>query len=708
MSNLLLVSTLQSKLDEGRCPVPPAGSCPEGPEARLEAAQRALQQRDSEVLDLKEQLGKIKDDLVSKSNEVLHLNLKLDAESSHAAVRVRELQELQEENASLKEFLQNKEKEIMCVSEQLKAQLAGMEGGALSEVPCDRSSEIEELRSIIENLRDNQQRLQREKAEEVEQLHEVIERLQRELSRGGPAVHGAEIHAFRAALQAKEAKVAERDLASDALKQQELAHSAELETIVMAFSHFCLVLAAEHEPPELQGLRAQCVRLSGQLQSAVNGDLQPAEAPVSLNHPGLHKQDSVMESELLLVKNEMPLRMEDHGKGPGRMKNKEKLLEDCQLWKVGLISQVKELQEKLNRLVYSVNFQNIETEDFKHQQLVASTHALENSSSDSSSHSEGTGKSPLVDAFHSDKTTCDLIDLSGSQDPLIKNEMSNVAMEDEVDLQDGSLCLQAGFHAGCHDLTHTEGPGPLKNTLRAVDLSSWSSPEVVRKDSTLEPVPSLPLTPCSDALSLDASLQDRTSALVQADHLELLWSLGGSATGKASRWAESPLAADRAPSADQHVQRTAVEKDVEDFIVTSLDAQEKPRSSPLGFEGKNNGSENSDGSGFGKILNQGLGRLETPTASPPVPPPTSGRFRRPLEAMKEKEVHPKQVKVRVCSGHVPLSAAAVAAGRAVPLPAEVRESLAELELELSEGRQPWGSRRVTEPCALTGWFGLKH
>lgn len=32
--------------------------------------------------------------------------------------------------------------------------------------------------------------------------------------------------------------------------------------------------------------------------------------------------------------------------------------------------------------------------------------------------------------------------------------------------------------------------------------------------------------------------------------------------------------------------------------------------------------------------------------------------------MKEKEVHPKQVKVRVCSGHVPLSAAAVAAGRA--------------------------------------------
>ena len=49
MSNLLLVSTLQSKLDEGRCPVPPADSCPEGPEVQLEAVQRALQQLESEA-----------------------------------------------------------------------------------------------------------------------------------------------------------------------------------------------------------------------------------------------------------------------------------------------------------------------------------------------------------------------------------------------------------------------------------------------------------------------------------------------------------------------------------------------------------------------------------------------------------------------------------------------------------------------------------
>ncbi|XP_072663358.1 pericentrin isoform X5 [Canis lupus baileyi] len=800
MSNLLLVSTLQSKLDEGRCPVPPADSCPEGPEVQLEAVQRALQQRESEVLDLKEQLGKMKDDLVSKSDEVLHLNLELDAQSSRAAVSVRELQE---ENASLKAFLQNKEKEIMCVSEQLEAQLAGMGSGALREVTYDRSSEIEELRSIIENLRENQQRLQKEKAEEMEQLHEVIERLQEELSLGAPAVpaavdcelpavpapavgpealaaagaasrlfaeqehrHGqalealqqrlqaaeeaaagqlaelersaalreaevqamaSQIQAFEAALRAKEARLAERDLEIDAMKRQKLAHSAELETILAAFSRFRRTLerqplAAEDEPPELQRLRVQCVRLSRQLQvlnqrflrcqkeadkqqargarlrprgarglqgpgpraeeasrdeasqqdvdsrqvasaaqgqvrdpqNAVNDDLQPAELPVTSGPPGLLKQDSVMsvlavcqrqlESELLLLKNEMHLRTEDRGKAPARMKNKENLLEDRQLQKVGLISQVKELQEKLNHLVRSVNFQNIETEDFKSQQPVACSRALENSLSDSSSNGEETDRSSLVDAFHIDKTTCDLNDLSGNQDPLMRNEMLDVPVEDKVELQEGPRCLQANFHGGSPDLTPTEGPGPLKNALRAMDLSSWSSPEVVRKDLTLEPVPSLPLTPCSDTLSLDASLQDRTSASLQADQLELLWYLGQSPAEKASRSAESPLAADRVPSADHHVLQMAVEKDVEDFIVTSLDAQEKPRSSPLGFEGKSNGSENSDGSACGEILNQDLGRLGAPAARPPGPPAASGRFRRPLEAMKEKEVHPKQVK----------------------------------------------------------------
>ncbi|XP_058379308.1 pericentrin isoform X4 [Diceros bicornis minor] len=829
MSNLLLVSTLQSKLDEGKCPVPPVDSRPKGPEVQLEAVQRALLQRESEILDLKEQLEKIKDDLVSKNEEVLHLTLKLDMQNNHSAVSVRELQE---ENASLKAFLQNKEREIKCVSEQLEAQLAGMGSSAFSEVMDNRSSEIEELKSIIENLQENQERLQKDKAEEIEQLHEVIEKLQSELSLGGPVArevsdchaedlqseldrglrclqaegagahaalegelraalaakealsqllaeqecrHGqalealqqrlrgaeeaaarqlaelrhstalreaevqtmaSQIQEFEAALKAKEVKIAERDLEIEAMNRQKSTYSTELETILSAFTRFrCALeqqpLAAAGEPPELQRLRAQCVRLSRQLhalnqrflrcqkeldkqqvhgalphprvegcsqgrgpwseeascdeeskedvgsrqlttapqghggdpQSPVKDDLQPAKALEMLNHTGLHKQDSVvsvltacqrqLESELLLVKKEMRLRAGDHGTVSGRAKDKKKLLEGCQLQRVDLITQVKQLQEKLNHLVHSMHFPNIEAEDFKSQQPLAFSHVLENSSSDSSKNSEETDKSPPIDALNIDKTTWDLIDVIGNQDSLLRNELPDVPLEDKGDLQDGSLSLQASLHSSSRDLTHTEGAEPLKNVLSAMDLSSWSSPEVIRKDSTLKPPPSLPLTPCSDALSqlsLDASLRDRTSAsLLQADQSGLLCYPGRSAAGKAPRWAESPLTTDRAPSPDHQVQRMAVEKDVEDFIITSLDAQEKSRSSPLGLEGRSDGSENSDGSGFGEILNQGLGRLKTPTTSPAAPPLTSRRFRRPLEAMKE--VHPKQVKAllqRVC------------------------------------------------------------
>ncbi|XP_070263128.1 pericentrin isoform X5 [Myotis yumanensis] len=820
MSNLLLVSTLQSKLDEGKCSVPPVDSCPEGSEIQLEAVQRALLQRESEVLDLKEQLEKIKDDLVNKNEEVLHLNLKLDLQNSHAAISVRELQE---ENANLKAFLQNKEKEILCMSEQLEAQLAGMGSGTLSEVMYSRSSEVEELKSIIETLQENQERLQKDKAEEIEQLHEVIEKLQQELSLGGPARHelsdsqaedlqselerglcrlqaeGAEAQAtlqaklqdaleakealsqllaeqehqhgqalealqqrlrvaeeaasrqlaqlkssaalreaevqglasqiqeFEATLKAKDAEIAQRDLEIEAINRRRAAHSTELEAILLAFT--CLrrtleqqPLGATHEPPELKRLRVQCVRLSQQLQalnqrflrcqkeldkqqacgtpvlhrvngsfqgpvarsdetlcdeeseqnvggrqlpvaswgegddpqSPVKDDLQPAKDPVTVNHTGLHKQDSMMsmltvcqrqlESELLLVKNEMHLSAEDYGKASGTVKDKEKLRECIKLQKVDLITQVKQLQEKLNRLVYSMNFQNIETEDFNSQQPLAFSHVLENSLNGS----EETDKLPPVDEFNTNKIAQDVIDIIGNQDSLIRNEMPNVPMEDKVDLQDGSLCLQVSLPSSSRDLTYTEEAEPLKNALSAMDLSSWSSPEVVRKDSMLEPSPSLPLTPCLDVLSqhsLDISLRERTNAsMLQADQSGLLCSLGGSAPEKAPCWAETSLAADRAPSTDPHVHRMVVEKDVEDFIITSLDSQEKSRSSPLGLEGKSNGSENSDGFRCGEIINQGSGGLETPTVSPVVPSPASGSFRQPLEVMKEKEVHPKQVK----------------------------------------------------------------
>ncbi|XP_061280060.1 pericentrin isoform X12 [Bos javanicus] len=790
MSNLLQVSALQSRLDEGKCPVPPEGGRPDRAEAQLEAMQGALRQREAEVSDIKEQLENLKDDLVNKNEEILHLNWKLGLQDNSTAASIKELQE---ENAHLK-------------------------------VVCNRSSEVEELKSIIETLRENQARLQKDNAEEIEQLHEVIEKLQRELPLGGPeapkageggamslqsellglpaegaeapAMLAGELHAaleakealsqrlaeqerqhsqalealqqrlqaaeeaatrqlaelqpeglasqireFEAALHAREAKIAERDLEIEALRREKSTHSAELEAILAAVARFRhaleqQLLAASGEPPELQRLREQCVCLSRQLQalnqrflkcqkelderqargeggsqgwvprgketscseelqqdvdgrqlaqaldsrgsdpqSLVKDDLQPAKALPTLTCARPSQQDSVisvltvcqqqLESELLLVKKEMRLHAEDGGRASGAVKDKGKLLEDCRLQKVDLIAQVKQLQEKLNHLVCSMSFQNIEMEDFKYQQALASPCALEDGLSDGSDNSEETDKSPPIDTFN---IIWDLAEVTGNSDSLIRNE-PDAPTGEQVTLQDRSLCLQGHLHGCSQDLTHSQGSKPLKNVLRTMGLSPWSSPEVVREDSTLEPLPNLPLTPCSDALSLhslDTSLWDGTSThVLQADQSGRLCYPGESAAGTAPKWVGSPLAADGVPSANHHAQRVPVEKDVEDFIITSLDSQEKSRSPPLGLEGKSDGKSQLRSCGrtarlhpvpseqpsvlgggveFAEPLSQGSGRLGAPTASPTAPPVTPRDCRRPLDTMKEKEVHPKQVK----------------------------------------------------------------
>ena len=49
MKNLLQVSALQSRRDEGKCLVPPEGGRPDHAEAQLEAVQGALRQQEAEV-----------------------------------------------------------------------------------------------------------------------------------------------------------------------------------------------------------------------------------------------------------------------------------------------------------------------------------------------------------------------------------------------------------------------------------------------------------------------------------------------------------------------------------------------------------------------------------------------------------------------------------------------------------------------------------
>ncbi|XP_012508168.1 PREDICTED: pericentrin [Propithecus coquereli] len=750
MTHLPLESTLQAGLGEGRCPGPLPDSPPAGPEVQWESAQRAPLQRDSEVLDLKGHLEEIKNDIADKNEEVLHLNLKSDVQSSQTAVSTGELED---EHADLK-------------------------------VVCTRSSEIEELKATIENLRENQERLQKDKAEEIERLHEVIEKLQQELSLMAPAAQGASdsragslqsellcsqaegpcgqalqgelqaalaakealsqlladqalghsqalealrqrlqgaeeaaarqlaelgrsvalreaevegmasrIQEFEAALKAKEATIAERDSEIDAVNKWKAAHSTALKAVLSAVARFrCALeqqpLAGPAEPPELQRLRTQCVRLSRQLQvlnqrflkcqmeldrQQVHGAAARTRPPGACRHPGLEGGTEVW----MLRDAEVP----EQGVSSRRLtsslhsrdqdpRGKEKVLEDYQLQKVDLIAQVKQLQEKLNHLVYSVTFQDVNTADFKFQQPLASAFGLENSSSDGSHNGEETDKSPPVGAFNIDKTVRDLTVAIKDQDYLIRNEMPNFPIQETLELQDGSHSLPTCVRGGARALSCSDLPEPLKSPVRVLDLSSWSSPEVLRKDSALEPQPSLLLTPHSDVLSLcsaDASLQDRTPAsLLLADEPGLPCYLGVSAAGQAPPWAES------APADHRPVERTPVEKDVEDFIITSFDSQETLRSPPVGLEENNDGSEDSDGLGFGGKLSP---RSEGPEA--PADGPISRRSQQPPGAMKGKDVQAQHVKA---------------------LLQMVREESRQI-LALSESRGPPGALSRGEPCA---------
>ncbi|XP_052600604.1 pericentrin isoform X11 [Peromyscus californicus insignis] len=598
-----------------------------------------------------------------------------------------------------------------------------------------RNSEIEELKAIIENLQENQEQLQKDKAEEIEQLHEVIEKLQSELSLMGPKVHelsdhqasslhnelsclhaegqrgqalrneleaaqaakevfgqlladqahghsqalealqhhlqdaeeaaarrlaelercvalreaelegmASRIQEFEATLKAKEAIIVQRDLEIDTMNKWKASHSLELESILLALTQFCHALeqqtfAIPDEPPELQQLRRQCAGLSHQLQvlhrrflrCQVELDQQQAQvAPVGCSYPcadaqaehgGQLEQDDVS----------MGLALAPHSSAP---QAKEKQLEDGQLGSANLIVQMKQLQEKLNHLVHSMASRDSSIENPKLHQPNLS----ENGSSNNCHNDDGSNVSPPVDVCNTARTTWDVIDAIKNQDLLVQIEMPSFPTQEPLTPQGGPLSSQISVHS---DSLDTEEAEPQKDPVRALDLSSWSSPEVLRKDSSLEPQHSLPLTPRTGPVSLhsvDTSSQDWTDPLLLADASGLLCYPGKSATGQAPLWVLAPSAE------NHHVERPATEKDVEDFIVTSFDSQElltSPHESA-----RSDGSGKNHGPSSALMLTLGSGGAETPTTdlAAAATLPFSRRFVQSPGAMKEKEIHAKHMK----------------------------------------------------------------
>ncbi|XP_074858211.1 pericentrin isoform X3 [Carettochelys insculpta] len=210
-NNLIQISALQSKLDEARHRVPPESSPHHGLKEQLQAEQEALLIKDREILSLLEQVEQLKENLINKNEEILQLNLQLETQKKLTTG----IDQLQVENARLKEdvaklrimqsqnwgksksavlqfpqaLLEEKNQEIDHLNEQIERLQQELDGARVIKVMENGKSEIDELRLLVEHLRGDQERLQRDKAEEVEQLHEVIEKLQKELVQLGPNCH---------------------------------------------------------------------------------------------------------------------------------------------------------------------------------------------------------------------------------------------------------------------------------------------------------------------------------------------------------------------------------------------------------------------------------------------------------------------------------------------------------------------------------------
>ncbi|XP_055494165.1 pericentrin isoform X1 [Leucoraja erinacea] len=211
-SNLMQISSLQSKLDEARHRVPTEGLSGQTLKEQLLDERQALQTKEDEIQILEEQLDQFRENLMNKNDEMLQLNMQLEIQTKQSAITINQLHEenirVKEDVASLhmrlglevdngkasglqlpQALLQEKNQEIDELKEQIFKLQKEMENTLDNKAFEEKNDEIEELKTQIEQLTIDQERLRQAKEEEIEHLIEVIEKLQQELSLLGPNCH---------------------------------------------------------------------------------------------------------------------------------------------------------------------------------------------------------------------------------------------------------------------------------------------------------------------------------------------------------------------------------------------------------------------------------------------------------------------------------------------------------------------------------------
>ncbi|XP_043361752.1 pericentrin isoform X14 [Dermochelys coriacea] len=305
----------------------------------------------------------------------------------------------------------------------------------------------------------------------------------------------------------------------------------------------------------------------------------------------LHQEE--LKSQLACVKKKLELSEEQTGKILEDIKEKDAAIADLKIHSRNLKTQIKQLQETLLTQEAQMTDKARELQDLKkHCQQILEFHQTPDS---------------------------------------IKCKLNNLSQNTE--------------HA-------EETPKDFKCLV--MDMTSWDSPEIVRKQETsIELQPSLHLTPFSEVDSVhsaDFEMKHNKSSVVQGDTPGLLGyqSLYANTNEEAVARLDlkSPAFSESTYSIAeyQNTEKRILVRDVDDFTLTPSDSQDDLRSTMSGLEGASDGYVSNTSSDLAAKLNQELEPTEHLDASFMAYLQYCGIFQDAMDPVKEKETISPQLK----------------------------------------------------------------
>ncbi|XP_059724313.1 pericentrin isoform X8 [Haemorhous mexicanus] len=614
-NNLIQISALQSKLDEARHRVPADGSSAPVLKEQLQAEQEALQAKEREIASLLDQVEQYKENLSKKDEEILQLNLQLEIQKN---LSTSNIMQLQAENAHLQEdltklhvkqsqdlgisdssalslpqaLLEEKNQEIDHLNEQMKRLQHELQSALENKVAEDQKAEMEELRSLVEHLRLDQERLQKNKDEEVEQLHGVIEKLQKELAQFGPVCHEDSdnpVYFYEDALE-KSVENLQNELKkglvacqgdADPTRRNTLVHSKvrELQEELELVSASKEVLQQQLEKKELQ-LKTEVEVLEKKCQQLRESSEQSAAELTSLRSQHQALQEEYRASQTLLSQREAETKMAASRVQELEDKQKDEVMFDLTIHNKNPKAQMKQSQENL--------------------------------------------LCQELDVIHSSE---------GDQD-LKKHCQQTLEIHQTPDSPKHNLSIDK------------ETPKDFQNLIAS--MSSWGSPEIMRKqDMSMELQPVLQLTPFSEAENTDFQMVHSRSSLQGANSMSLGYSnldenvSGDAAVGvgrKSPAFSESTYSVDDDEDMGEKLLQM---READNLTLTPSDLQDDQRSRASAMS---DGCGSNTSSNLAANLKQELQTSDQLDANVLAYLRYRGMIPDVMESMREKEILSPQMK----------------------------------------------------------------